>query len=408
MPTFVELPKLTLTMEEGTIGKWYKKEGDRVEKGEPLCEVETEKTVDVIEAPASGVLRKIIFPEGSIVPVNKIIAVIAEPDEVIPDLERLIEGVEKAPGEKAEALPALEIEKPMEAIKEEERLKVSPVARKLAEEYGIDLKQIKGTGPEGRIVREDVLKAIEEVKVKVAVAPAVKVVRPIPLTGMRKVIADRLTYSARTALHVPYTVEVDVTEITRLFQEVRSEIEKKTGIRISYTDVLVKAAAEAIREHPIINSMIENDKIKILEDINIGVAVALEDGLIVPVIHNADKKSITEISATSKDLIEKARQKKLLTREASGGTFTVSNLGMFGIDFFAPIINPPESAILGVGRIVKKPVVLDDKITIRSIIALTLVADHRIIDGAAAARFLQTLKRILENPQYLNRLLSIA
>ena len=385
-------------MEEGTIGKWYKKEGDRVEKGEPLCEVETEKTVDVIEAPASGVLRKIIFSEGSIVPVNKIIAVIAEPDEVLPDLERLIESAEKL-AKKTEVIPAAEIEKPME-IKEKEGIKVSPAARKLAEEYGIDLGQIKGTGPEGRIVREDVLKAIEEAKAKIPVTPTAKTVKVIPLTGMRKVIADRLTYSARTALHVPLTIEVDMTEVVKLLEEVHPEMEKK-GVHISYTHILIKAVAEAIKEQPIVNSIVENEHIKMLGDVNIGVAVALEDGLIVPVIHNADKKSITEIVTTLQDLIEKAREGKLLTREASGGTFTISNLGMFGIDFFAPIINPPESAILGVGRIVKKPLVLDDEITIRSTMTLTLVFDHRIMDGAVAARFLQTIKRLLENPRML-------
>jgi len=399
MPTLVELPRLTLTMEEGTIGKWYKKEGDRVEKGESLCEVETEKTVDVIEAPASGVLYKIIFPEGSIVPVNKIIAVIAEPDEIIPDLERLIESVEK-PAKKTEAIPTVEIEEPMQIIKEEERIKVSPSARKFAEEYGIDLRQIKGTGPEGRIVREDVLKAIGEARAEVTVTPTAKSVKIIPLTGMRKVIADRLTYSARTALHVPLTIEVDMTEAAKLLEGCRPEIEK-TNVHISYTHILIKAVAEAIKEHPIVNSMIENEQIRILEDIHIGVAVALEDGLIVPVIHNVNKKSITEIAITLKDLIEKARQGKLLTREVSEGTFTISNLGMFGIDFFAPIINPPESAILGVGRIVKKPVVLNDEITVRLMTTLTLVFDHRIIDGAVAAKFLQTLKEKLENPQDL-------
>jgi len=400
MPTFVELPKLTLTMEEGIIGKWHKKEGDRVEKGETLCEVETEKTVDVIEAPASGVLRKIIFPEGSIVPVNKIIAVIAEPDEVLPDLERLIESAEKL-ARKTGVIPAVEIEKPMEIIKEEERIRVSPSARKLAEEYGIDLRQIKGTEPEGRIVREDVLEAIEEAKAKTVAIPTAKTVKVIPLTGMRKVITDRLTYSARTALHVPLSIEVDMTEVAKLIEEVSPEMDKKTGVHISYTDILVKSVAEAIKEHPIVNSIIENEQIKILEDINIGVAVALEDGLLVPVIHNADKKSITEIATTLQDLIEKARQGKLLTREASGGTFTISNLGMFGIDFFAPIINPPESAILGVGRIVKKPVVINNEMTIRLTMTLTLVFDHRIMDGAVAAGFLQTIKRLLENPRTL-------
>ena len=400
MVSYIKLPKLTWTMEEGLIGKWLKKEGDDVEKGETLCEVETEKTIDEIVAPASGVLRKIIFSEGSIVPVDKIIAVIAEPNEVLPDLDKLIESAEKAIV-KPEAVAVVKIERPEMRIMEEERIKVSPVARKLAEEYGIDLKQVKGTGPGGRIVREDVSKAVEEAKARPTVLPAVERAKVIPLTGMRKVIADRLAYSARTALHIPLTIEVDMTEAVRFLEEVRPEIEESADVRLSYTDVLVKVVAKALEEHPIVNSIVVNEQIEILEDINIGVALALEDGLIVPVIHKANKKSVIEIAFTMKRLIEKARQGKLLTKEASGGTFTVSNLGMFGIDLFAPIINPPESAILGVGRIVKKPVVMGDKITVRSMMTLTLVFDHRVMDGAVAARFLQTIKQILENPRIL-------
>lgn len=394
MVTYVKLSKLTWTMEEGLIGRWYKEEGDRVEKGETLCEVETEKTVDVIEAPESGVIRKITALSGSIVPVNQILAVIAEPDEALPDLDQLIESAQRDIVQPEPAVAA-EVEEPRKRMREE-RIIASPAARKLAEEHEIDLRSITGTGPGGRIVRKDVLGAAEA-KAQTAALRTVEPAKVIPLAGMRKVIADRLAYSARTALQVPLTIEVDMTEAVKFLQELRIETAK--NIRVSYTDILVKAAAKALKEHPNVNSMIENEEIKILQDINIGVAVALEDGLIVPVVRNADRKTITEISATIKELVEKSRQGKLLTKEASGGTFTISNLGMFGIDLFAPIINPPESAILGVGRVAEKPVVRGDQITVRSMMTLTLVFDHRIMDGAVAARFLQTLKNTLENPR---------
>lgn len=388
MVTYVKLPKLTWTMEEGFVGKWYKKEGDKVEKGEPICEIETEKTVDELEAPDSGILHKIVVPAGSTAQVNQIIAVIAKPNEPFPKGE-LIPVEETAPT--PEVVEAVKIEKPKVTIMRKKRIKASPIATKLAQEHGIDLEEIRGTGPNGRIVKEDVLKAIEEVK-------RVKV---IPLSRMRKTIAKRLSYSMKTALHVPLTIEVDMTEGLKLLESVRPKIEKTHDVRLSPTSLLVKAVAKALEEHTVLNSRFENEQIRILEDINIGVATAVEEGLVVPVIQGANTKSVIEIAKTIKTLVEKARQGKLSTKETSGGTFTISNLGTFGIDFFAPIINPPESAILGVGRIVKKPAVINDKITVRSMMTLTLVFDHRIMDGAVAARFLQAVKKTLENPQDL-------
>jgi len=391
--TYVKLPKLTWTMEEGLIGEWLKKEGEMVEKGEPLCEIETEKTVDTIEAPESGILRKIVVPANTTVPVNQVIAIIAGPEEEISEVGKVIEDVEKA-AIKPEVVE-MEAEKPTERVMEE-RIRISPLARKLAEEHKIDITKIEGTGPDGRIVKEDVLKAIEEARA--IPAPAVEKAKVIPLTGMRKTIAKRLAYSAQTAVHVPITAEVDVSETVKFYENLGPEVEEKAKTRLSYTDILVKAVAKALREHPMVNSILEGEQIRLMDNINIGIAVALEEGLIVPVIREADKKSIFEIAAARKELVEKARQGKLLTRETTDGTFTISNLGMFGVDTFAPIINPPESAILGVGRIVKKPVVVNDQITIRSVMTLTLVFDHRVIDGAQAARFLQSINQILENP----------
>lgn len=395
--TYVKLPKLTWTMEEGLVGEWLKKEGDVVERGEPLCEIETEKTVDTIEAPESGMLRKIVVPANTTVPVNQVIAIIAEPEEEIPEVSEAVEGIEKAVAIKPKAVE-MEAEKPVEkAI--EERIRISPLARKLAEEHKIDITKLEGTGPGGRIVKEDVLRAIEVAKA--VPPPAVEKAKVIPLTGMRKIIAKRLAYSAQTAVHVPITAEVDVSETVKFYEAFSPEVEKKVNTRLSYTDILIKAVSKALGEHPMVNSILEGEQIRLMDEINVGLAVALEEGLIVPVIREADKKSLFEIAAVRAELVEKARQGKLLTRETADGTFTISNLGMFGVDTFAPIINPPESAILGVGRIVKKPVVVNDQITIRSVVTLTLVFDHRVIDGAQAAQFLQSINQFLGNPYLL-------
>jgi pyruvate dehydrogenase E2 component (dihydrolipoamide acetyltransferase) len=374
-------------MTEGIVGKWHKKVGDEVKKGEPICEIETEKSLDELEAPESGILREIVIPDGSVAKVNKIIAIIAEADE--PLLEKLpVEEV--APKPEVVGEEVAEAKEP-EVVIREERIKIAPIAKKLAQEHGINLEEIKGTGPDGRIVKEDVLKMIEKAEQE----------KVVPLTRIRKVIKDRLSYSLKTALHVPLTIEVDMTYAIELLKSLGPEIEKTHNIRLSITSLLVKAVAKSLEDHPILNSRLENECIAISKDINIGVAVAIENGLVVPVIHNANEKSIVEIAKSLKELAEKARKESLTTEESTRGTFTVSNLGMFGIDIFAPIINPPESAILGMGRIVKKPVVFNDEITVRSMMTLTLVFDHRIMDGAVAAKFLRTLKETLENPQDL-------
>lgn len=388
MVTYVKMPKLTWTMEEGLVGKWHKKVGDEVKKGEPICEIETEKSVDELDAPESGILRKIIVPAGSIAKINQTIAIIAEPDEPLPEEEPI--PVEEVVPKPEVVREIVKLKRP-EVGKRKERIKASPIARKLAQEHGINLEEIRGTGPDDRIVKEDVLKAIEK-------AQRVKVV---PLTRIRRVIKKRLSYSMRTALHVPLTIEVDMTDAIKLIESFRPEIEKAHNVRLSLTGLLVKAVAKALEDHPILNSRFENEQMVIPEDINIGVAVSIENGLLVPVIRNANMKTVVEIAKTIEVLAQKARKGKLSTEDSSGGTFTISNLGMFGIDFFAPIINPPESAILGVGRTIKKPVVLNDSVTTRSMMTLTLVFDHRIMDGIIAAKFLQTLKGILEKPDNL-------
>ncbi|MDI6846874.1 MAG: dihydrolipoamide acetyltransferase family protein [Candidatus Bathyarchaeia archaeon] len=362
MVTKVVMPRLSLTMKEGTVGIWYKKEGDIVEKGEPIVEVLSEKATYDLEAPASGILRKILVEEGVDAPVNAVLAVITAPDELFSETEILAEV-------------------PQTVEEAEKRVLASPAAKRLAREYGIDLSLVKGSGPEGRIVEEDVRRFVEETR---GILPKVKEI--IPLSGFRKTSAERVSLSFKTAPHSTIMMEVDVSKATELHEK----------LEVSYTAILVKAVAKALTEHPIINSMFEENQIKIFEDVNVGVAVATEYGLVVPVIQNADRKSLKEIDATIKELTEKARQGKLTREDLSGGTFTITNLGMYGVEFFTPIINPPEAAILGVGKIVEKPIVISGKIETKPFMTLSLSYDHRIVDGAPAAEFLRKIKEKIE------------
>jgi len=361
----IVMPRLSLTMKTGSVVRWYKQEGEEVRKGEPIVEVLTEKVTYDIEAPESGILRKIYAKEGDEVPVNGLLAVITKPDEPLPEIE-------------------VETEKPKVEIRK--RIPASPAAKRLAREYGIDLSQIAGTGPGGRIIEADVRRYIEE---KLEYKPKIREV--IPLTGVRKISAERVARSAREAPHCTLCMEVDMTEASKF----------KESLRVSFTDIIVKAVAYALKEHRIMNSTLEGDKIKVFDEINIGVATATPQGLVVPVVKNADKKSLSELSAEIKALVNKAREGKLEHSDVSGGTFTVTNLGMYGVEAFTPIINPPEAAILGVGKIIQKPVVEENQIKIKPMMTLSLSFDHRIVDGAPAAQFLAKIKEILENPSIL-------
>ena len=390
MATTVIMPKLGLTMTEGTIEKWLKQEGDRIEKGEPLVEIITEKINFQYESPASGILRKIFHHEGETVPVTTPIAIIAEEGEAVAEVEI--------------AKPEVPVEIPLPAAVEREskeptkRIFVSPIARRMAQEKGIDLSSIKGSGPMGRIIKMDILKAPGK-----EVAPAMQ--RPserlIPLKGIRRIIAKRMTESFQNVPHFYLSLEIDMTSCLVLHEQLREEMERRTQLRLTLTDLLVKTTASALRDHPIINSRIEGDQIHLIEEINIGVAIALEDGLIVPVIHHADQKSLTEITSTLRDLTHKAKEGKLSLEEVGGGTFTLSNMGMLGIDKFNAIINPPECSILGVGRTVEKPVFHGGEIKVRPMAWFSLSSDHRIVDGATAALFLNQIKKLVENPTFL-------
>lgn len=369
----IVMPRLSLTMKTGSIVQWFKKEGETVEKGEPVVEVLSEKVTYDVEAPAAGVLRKVLAEEGMEMPVGATLAFIAAPDEKLPKVETA--------AETPKLVEETVIKEKTEAALVRERVLASPAAKRMAREYNIDLAQVQGTGPEGRIVEKDVKRLIEE---KTMLTPRVK--EELPLTGIRKTTAERLTSSFQTAPHSFILMDVDMAKVERL----------REMTRVSYTAILVHAVAKALREHPIVNSSLVNGKIRVYEDINVGVAVSIEKGLIVPVIRNADKKQLAEISSELEGLVEKARQGKLSKEQLTGGTFTVTNLGMYAVNMFFPIINPPEAAILAAGNIVKKPIATDKEIVVKPTMTLTLAYDHRIIDGAPAAMFLKKVKEIIE------------
>ena len=377
MATKIVMPRLSLTMKEGTVVQWFKKEGEVVQKGEPLVEVLSEKVTYDVEAPESGVLRRILASEGSDVPVDQVIGIVATADEPITEVEL---SAPPAPGLKIEEVSA-PLSKPDEIG---DRIPASPAAKRLAKELGVDLRQVKGTGPEGRIVEDDVRRFAEQT----ALTPKIR--ETVPLTGIRRTTADRLTLSARTAPHSTIVMEVDMINAARFRQETQ----------FSYTEMLIKAVAKALLDHRLLNATLEDNQIKVFEDVNVGVAVTTESGLVVPVVRNADKKSLGEISSVLKELVEKARQGKLTREDVTAGTFTITNLGMYDVDVFFPIINPPETAILGVGRVVEKPVAVNGQVAIKPLMQLSLTYDHRIVDGAPAAKFLQTVKQVLETNSF--------
>ncbi|MBS7644815.1 2-oxo acid dehydrogenase subunit E2 [Candidatus Bathyarchaeota archaeon] len=385
MVTMVKMPKSDLTMERGTILKWYKREGDKIMKGEPLVQIMAQKSTIDLESSVSGTVLKTLAEENEDVPVGKIIAILGEPGEEIPSLEALEEEARPKALE-----PILEVSPKLEEVKSHVEVRASPLARKLAKEHGIDLREVEGTGPGGRVTESDVQRYLEA-KAALKVEGR-KVKESLPVTGLRRIVAERMVISATTAPRITLFMEVDASGIKAF----RERLKFFENLQVSYTDILVKAVAKALREHPIMNSTFDGDSIKIFEDVNIGVAVATDMGLVVPVIHNADKLPLSEVSEKIRVLAEKARDNRLERADVSNGTFTITNLGMYDVDTFTPLINPPECAILGVGRIAEKPVVNAGRIEIKPMMTLSLSFDHRIVDGAPASRFMQTLKKIIE------------
>ncbi len=395
------MPKMGYDMTEGKILRWRKREGEEVKRGEVLAEIETGKVDIEIEAFGSGILRKILAKEGEVVPVGQVIAVIARPDEALPEAFMAAPVKEAAPPPQAAVVPAGVTEEVEEAPR---RVMASPIAKRLAEEKGVDLRLIQGTGPGGRITKEDIeayLKTRGAVPVTpVAEAPPEAVPTEAyeerPLSRMRQVIARRMSESKGPVPHFYLTVEVDMTEAVR-FRKALNEV-APDGQKITITDLVLKAAALALRKHPELNVSYAGEKLRLHRTINLGIAVAVEEGLITPVIPRCEQKSLLDIAREAREKVERARGGKLKPEDLVQATFTVSNLGMFDIESFVAIITPPEAAILAVGSVTPRPIVREGRVEIADRMKVTLSVDHRAADGAQGARFLQTFKQLLEQP----------
>jgi len=433
MATKVVMEALSPTMEEGRLVEWKKNEGDKVSTGDVLAEVETDKAVMELVARADGVLLKQVVAAGSTVPVSSLVAIIGQPGE---DVSALTNGAgggaapaakpAKAPTQPAAAPAIAPVEQPTEKPAAATapplapaptpqapapvpaapqppaapggRVKASPLARKIAAERGVDLGRVSGSGPEGRVIRRD-LEGLAAAPVAVAGQPAQAApgvsYTDVPLSQIRKTIAKRLAQSIGPIPTFYLTTEIDMERAW----DARTAL-KALGPEgdISFNDIIIKAAATALSQHPECNGWWQDDHIRVWNEVHIGMAVAIDEGLITPVIRHADRKSLRQISAESRDLAGRARERKLKPEEYTGSTFSVSNLGMFGIDEFTAIINPPEAGILAVGAIVQKPVVVDNAVVTRRRLRITMSCDHRVIDGATGAKFLKTLRTLLENP----------
>jgi pyruvate dehydrogenase E2 component (dihydrolipoamide acetyltransferase) len=409
MPIEVTMPKFGLTMQEGTLQRFFKNPGESVNAGEPLYEVETEKVLYVVEAPTTGTLALWLCDEGSVVECGGLVAVIAGTNDdvstVRSEYARRGSSRPRVPAKDGDeaGLRQFAVSQPgrgqgAASAPAEGRRSVSPIARKLAAELGVEIARVVGTGPGGRVIREDVERAARGSgatsdgtaapgtngggTIKVSVAPSPQ---PVALRGIRRTIATRMHQSLRDTAQLTISCEADVTPATELRARLTREFD------FTYTDLIIHAVARALLRHPRMNSRLNQEGIALSAEAHVGMAVALEEGLIVPVIHDAGHKSLKEIAAESRDLAERARSGQLKLEDVSGGTFTITNLGTWGVDVFTPILNLGETGILGVGRIIEKPAVYRGEIARRSMLTLSLTFDHRVIDGAPAAAFLQTV-----------------
>jgi pyruvate dehydrogenase E2 component (dihydrolipoyllysine-residue acetyltransferase) len=417
MASQITLPRLGQGMESGTIVRWLKSEGDQVEKGEPLYELDTEKVTQEVEADAGGVLLRILAGEGEEIEVGKAIAVIGEEGEEVADEPSEPAGEAEEPTEVAEGEEQEEGEPAPERREEREtgreadqeqtgngqaratrdggRVKASPLARRIARERGIDLASLQGTGPEGRIVAEDVERAEKTAAPGVPAAP-VGEVESIPLTGMRKTIARRMT-EAWEAPAFQIAMTADMSASIRL----REALVARTGegeAKATYSDILAKVCAVALMRHRAVNALFAGDEVQLQPTANVGMAVAVPNGLLVPVLRNCETKTIAQLAAERVDLVARTREGKLRQEDLEGGTFTISNLGMYGVDRFVAVLNPPQAAILAVGAIEERAVVREGELVARPVMELTLTCDHRSVDGATASEFLRTVKQFLEEP----------
>ncbi len=440
MPTDVIMPQMGESIFEGTITKWLKKPGEKVERDEPLFEISTDKVDAEIPAPASGTLQEIKAPEGSTVQVNSIVGVISEdgggaaaaapkPEAAAPAPAPAAREPEAPPQAPAAAQPPV-IEFKKEETEGEERVRSSPLVRRVAKEHSIDLQQVPGTGLGGRITKEDIEKFIAEHPAGVpqpVAAPAPAQAAPpmpgrlapppmvapqtgaieipgeiVPMSPMRKKIAERMVESKRTSAHVHSVYEVDMTRVMKLREQLKGDFERRTSTKLTVMPFFCGAALHAIRNWPIVNSSVEGDNIHYHRNVNLGIAVALDWGLIVPVVKNAEEKNFLGLQRAITDLADRARSKKLSPDDVTGGTFTITNPGNFGQMFGLPIILQPQVAIMGVGNIKKQPVVITgedgtDSIAVRSICHISLGYDHRVVDGAVADQFLRDVAKYLEN-----------
>ena len=438
MATRIIMPKLGMAMKDGVLAKWLKQDGDSVAKDEPIAVVMSKKITYTLTAPAAGVLRTVARPKETRA-VGATLGFVAAPGEAIPDVEEVAPAaVEVGPPAAAEAaLPpagaafvlaspaarrlakdsgidlslvagsgadGMVTEADVRRFAEERERAEAPAevlatsaARQLALERGVKLAEVQGSGLGGRITEQDVLDFIRarEKALARAEAPPRAAARTIPFAGVRQAIAEHMVESLRTMAQLTLHMEVDATALVKRRGQLKAEFD------LTYTDLLVKAVARALRRHPVLNSTLIGDEIHLLEPIHIGIAVALDDGLIVPVLRDADRRTVREIAQEARRLAQAARDGSLSVDEVTGSTFTITNLGSYGIDGFTPIINSPEVAILGVGRIVERPVVRENEIARRSLMTLSLTIDHRVVDGAPAAQFMGTLKELLENPYRL-------
>jgi pyruvate dehydrogenase E2 component (dihydrolipoamide acetyltransferase) len=411
MATKVHMEALSPTMEEGRVVKWTKREGDAVKTGETLAEVETDKAVMELVARADGQLIKVLAPEGSTVPVGNVVAYIGAPGENVDggSAAAPVTTPGRGTGEAGRVLPTPTPSPvpppPSPAPADATRVKASPLAKRIAKESGVDLKLVTGSGPGGRVVKRDLEGAgpVPAPAVPVPLPPApVPIVRTgapyddVPLTQIRKTIAKRLATSLGPIPHFFLTTDVDMERAT----EARSALNQQLGEqdKVSFNDIVIKAVALALTKHRACNAWFQEDHIRYWNEVHIGVAVAVEDGLITPVVRNADLKSLAQIGVEARDLAQKARSRRLKPEEYTGATFSVSNLGMFDIDEFTAVINPPEAGIVAVGSIAEKAVIVDGAVVPRRRMRITMSCDHRVIDGATGAQFLRTLKQMLENP----------
>lgn len=405
MAVEVVMPKLGMAMKEGIVSIWNKEVGDPVGKGEPIASVSSEKIEIDVESPAEGTVLKITVPEGEGVPPGTVICYIGIPGEEVA-AALAVEEVQKP--EVENAAPVNEKTEPiLPGQTARERVKISPVARKMAEAANLDIENIKGTGPGGRITKEDVQEAIKnsstpqaESKKETSETPVTPLeeTQQIPVTGIRKVIAGRMYESLQKTAQLTINMKADVTDLIALQKQTAQSVQNRYDHKLTVTDFIARAVVLSLQKHGQMNSAYIDDKIHLFKSIHLGMAVALEKGLVVPVIRDAESCSLIDLSRSIKTLAQKARQAQLTQEEMQGSTFTISNLGAYGVEHFTPVLNPPETGILGVGAVYDTPSYIGEKLERRSILPLSLTFDHRVLDGAPAAAFLQTVKHYLEEP----------